>query len=90
MSASAYSGSRYADRPPAGDLGSIRNATVQSLKEFWQANYRPDNTALIITGNKKPWLLEPLIVQAFSGIDKAPALAATAVSYTHLTLPTKA
>jgi len=77
VSASAYSGSRYADRPPAGDLGSIRNATVQSLKEFWQANYRPDNTALIITGNKKPWLLEPLIVQAFSGIDKAPALAAT-------------
>lgn len=67
----AYADSRFAHSAPIGDLNSIRSATVESLKEFYQSNYHPDSATLIVTGIKKPWQLEPLIKDFFDSIDSS-------------------
>ncbi len=69
---SAYAGSRYANQHPAGDINTIRNATVDGLKKFWKSHYRADNASLVITGSTRPWQLEPLIVSHFSKLEVPP------------------
>ena len=69
---SAYAGSRYSSHHPAGDIKKIRNASADGLKQFWKSYYRADNAALVVTGSKRPWQLEPLIVSHFSGLDAGP------------------
>jgi len=66
--ASAYAGSVYANRHPAGDLENIQSVTVKDLQKFWKSHYRADNVALVITGDARPWQLEPLIEEAFAGL----------------------
>ncbi len=76
VTAAAFDGSRYAISTPIGSLESIRGATVQSLKQFWETHYRPGNAALIVTGSRQPWRLEPLINRFFA----LPAVAQKPVS----------
>ena len=66
---SAYAGSRYDNRQPAGDIRLIYNATTDELHRFWRSHYRPDNAALIITGGDRPWRFESMIVDAFADLD---------------------
>ncbi len=72
---SAYAGSRYSSQHPAGDINTIRNASVEGLKEFWKSHYRADNAALVVTGSAQPWRLEPLIASHFAKLE-GPSLAA--------------
>ncbi len=47
----ALSGTRYLARWPIGQVDTIKTATAAQLRRFYQANYRPDNTTLIVVGN---------------------------------------
>lgn len=63
---SAYAGSVYDNRQPAGDLNTIHSATTEALRQYWVARYKPNNAVLIVTGGARPWQLEPLIDSVFS------------------------
>ncbi len=64
----ALSGSQYHSRPPVGDLMTVRAATAEQLKGFWQRNYTATNAALVVTGNIVPWKLEKLIRSNFMNL----------------------
>ncbi len=72
IATAAYAGSSYANRPPAGKLSTIRSATTDSLKAYWQRAYTPENSAVVITGSIVPWELEPLVVSRFNRLQKRP------------------
>lgn len=44
-------GTAHADREPIGSEESIRNATAEGLRAFYQAHYRPDRMAVIVVGD---------------------------------------
>ena len=44
-------GSRHADRDPMGTEESVRTATAEGLKAFYQRNYRADRMAVIVVGD---------------------------------------
>jgi zinc protease len=52
-------------RPPIGDTIIIRNATVNRLRDFYRANYRPDRATLIVVGDIEPAAVEAEIRQRF-------------------------
>lgn len=66
--ASAYAGSLYATRHPAGDIDNLQSVSVEDLQKFWKSHYRADNAALVITGDARPWQLESMIEKAFAGL----------------------
>ncbi len=69
VTVSAYAGTRYDNKQPAGHDVTINAATPEALRQFWQTHYRPDNAALIITGTDKPWQFEGLIDSVFSSLE---------------------
>lgn len=68
VTVSAYEGSRYANRQPAGDPSRIQSVEAEGLQRFWNRTYRPDNAVLIIAGAKRPWQFEPMIASVFSNL----------------------
>jgi|GEM_PF-4693942 len=72
VAASAYTGSQYENRQPAGDLAIVRASTAGDLREFWQSHYRADNAVLVITGGAHPWKYESMINAAFSRLAATP------------------
>lgn len=72
VTVSAYAGSRYENRQPAGDLFGYQTATAEGLRKFWESYYRPDNAALIITGGARPWQFESMIASVFSRLNSRP------------------
>ncbi|TXI07135.1 MAG: insulinase family protein [Rhizobium sp.] len=52
-------------RPTIGDTIVIRNATVDRLRDYYRANYRPDRATLIVVGNIDPATVEAEIRRRF-------------------------
>ncbi len=47
----AIAGSRAAERFPIGTVDVLKTAPASRIKRYYQANFRPDNAALVIVGN---------------------------------------
>lgn len=59
-------GQRITDRYPIGTVDVIEHAPVSLLRDFYQANYRPDRTTLIAVGDFDPAVMEARIKARFS------------------------
>lgn len=62
---SLLEGQRVTMRSPIGKTEIIRNAPVDLLREYYTANYRPDNATLIVVGDVDPAALEAEIRERF-------------------------
>ena len=60
-----YADSRYLERHPIGTEASIRNATPAGLRTFYDTWYRPDNMAIIVTGDVDREEINALVDQYF-------------------------
>ncbi len=60
-----YAGTRYLERHPIGTEESIRNATAEGLREFYETWYRPENMAVIVAGDVDSDEIQALIDQYF-------------------------
>ena len=47
----ALAGTPLPDRWPIGTIDTIKGATSERLRRFYNANYRPDNATIVIVGN---------------------------------------
>jgi zinc protease len=57
--------SRYLERPPIGDMETIRDATSADLREFYETWYRPGLMAVVAVGDIEPDTVEQLIIDRF-------------------------
>jgi zinc protease len=64
---------RYGRRLPIGTEESLDAATAASLKAFWQREYVPAHTTLIVVGDFAPDMVEQAIRARFSDWAAAPA-----------------
>jgi len=62
-----FSGSRYADRLPIGDVDIIQYAPVEALRRFYRDWYRPDLMAVIAVGDFNPDETVEMIRERFEG-----------------------
>jgi len=62
----SLAGTRAARRWPIGTVETIKIATPERLRRFYQANYRPDNATLVIVGNIDPAKVEAQVKARFS------------------------
>lgn len=63
-------GSRHADREPIGTEESIRNATAEKLRAFYERTYRPEHMAVIVVGNINPAQVAAQLEAEFSFASK--------------------
>jgi zinc protease len=63
----------YPDRFPIGAAETINAATAESLRAFWQREYVPERTTIIVIGDFKPEDVEPLILAKFGDWQPRPA-----------------
>lgn len=66
-------GSRYAKRLPIGAAETLNAATAESLRRFWQREYVPSQTTIIVIGEFPPDQVEAAIRARFSNWAAAPA-----------------
>lgn len=59
-------GTKAVERWPIGTTQSIRSATADKLRAYYEANYRPDNATLVVVGDVEPVSIERRIKSAFS------------------------
>lgn len=59
-------GTRVVERFPIGQVETITAATAQRLRRYYHANYRPDNTTLVVVGNIDVDAVERHIRERFS------------------------
>jgi zinc protease len=52
--------------PVLGTAQSVRKANLASLTAFYQAQYRPENSFLVISGDADPHIVQPILNQLFS------------------------
>jgi len=64
-----FTGSKYAERMPIGDIDVIKNFKHQTLIDFYKTWYRPDLMAVIAVGDFNPEDIEVLIREKFAGIE---------------------
>jgi zinc protease len=64
---------RYGQRMPIGVEETITGATADALKAFWQREYVPKQTTLIVVGDFDPALAEEAIRSKFAAWKPAPA-----------------
>ncbi|MGE5244798.1 MAG: M16 family metallopeptidase [Betaproteobacteria bacterium] len=57
---------RYAT-PTFGTAAVVESLAIDDLRAFYQAAYRPDNAALIVTGDVTPATVMPLLEKSFGG-----------------------
>jgi len=63
-----YSGSKYGERMPIGLMSVIDNFKPQTLRNYYQKWYRPDNQAIIVVGDVDVDHMEAEIKRLFGGI----------------------
>ncbi|WP_338467618.1 insulinase family protein [Novosphingobium sp. ZN18A2] len=59
-------GTRAVERWPIGTVATIKAATPERLRAYYEANYRPDNATIIVVGNIDPKAVEKEIRARFS------------------------
>jgi len=52
-------------RPTVGTVGTISNATVDGLRDFYHSHYRPERSVLVVVGNVEPAAVEADIKARF-------------------------
>ena len=62
----ALAGTRLPQRWPIGLVETIKAATPEPLRRYYQANYRPDNATIVIVGNIDPAKVEAEIKARFA------------------------
>ena len=62
----ALAGTRAVKRWPIGTIETIKAATPERLRAYYEANYRPDNATLIVVGNIDPAKIEAEIKSRFA------------------------
>jgi zinc protease len=62
-----FQGQLAADRLPIGKVDVIEHAPASLLRQFYDANYRPDRAALVIVGDIDPVAMEQEIKARFGG-----------------------
>ncbi|KUR75131.1 pitrilysin family protein [Novosphingobium sp. FSW06-99] len=62
----ALAGTRLPQRWPIGLVETIKAATPERLRRYYQANYRPDNATIVIVGNIDPAKVEAEIKARFA------------------------
>jgi len=62
----ALAGTRAVARWPIGRVDTIKAATPQRIRRFYEANYRPDNATLVIVGHIDPAKVEAEIKARFA------------------------
>jgi len=60
-----FSGSRYADRLPIGDMDIVNNSSYDTIKRFYKDWYRPELMSVIVVGEVDPDTVEDQIEQLF-------------------------
>src|SRR3712207_588159 len=60
-----FGGLKYAQRDPIGTEATLRAATPEGLRAFYERWYRPDRTTVIVVGDADPALMEQLIAKRF-------------------------
>ena len=63
-------GTPYDNRDPGGVLETIRSATAEGLREFYETWYQPHNMAIVAVGDFDASEIETAIVEQFSGVPK--------------------
>jgi zinc protease len=66
----ALKGSRYAERMPIGKKENIEAFDAVLCKEFYTANYRPDNMAFVVVGDIDPKDMEQKIKDTFGTLPR--------------------
>jgi len=61
-----YSGSKYAERLPIGDMDIIRNLEPENVQKFYSDWYRPDLMAIVVVGDFDSIIIEEMIINNFS------------------------
>lgn len=59
-------GTRAARRWPIGQSETIRTTTSEQLRRYYEANYRPDNTTVVVVGNVDVLTVEQEIQRRFA------------------------
>ena len=62
-----YPDARFSRRFPVGTAESLQQATSDALRAYWERQYRPANSAIIVIGDFDPDLVEARIRVHFSG-----------------------
>jgi zinc protease len=68
-----FPGSRFSKRLPIGTAETLDRATAQGLKAFWQREYVPAQTILVVIGDFPEDVVETAIRERFSSWGAAPA-----------------
>lgn len=68
-----HPGARYGQRLPIGTEAALNGATAQRLKAFWQREYVPAHTTVMVIGDFDPDLVETAIKAKFGDWVAAPA-----------------
>ena len=63
-----YPGSKYGQRMPIGKMEIVDNFKPQTLRDYYEKWYRPDNQAIIVVGNVDVAYIEKKIKELFCGI----------------------
>lgn len=58
-------GTGVAERIPIGTIDSIKATTADKIRRFYEANYRPENTTIVIVGAVDPLAIEAQLKQRF-------------------------
>ena len=64
---------RYVQRLPIGKVEALNGATADALKAFWQRNYVPRKTTIVVIGDMPADLVEAAIRARFADWRSAPA-----------------
>jgi len=81
VAAAALYGQREAyGYPDSGTAESLKAISREDLQRFWEQNYLPNESAVIVAGNIKLTALKPLLEKAFGGWKPGKALAAPMVT----------
>ena len=62
-----FAGLKYADRDTIGTPETLRGATAEGLKAFYETWYRPERATLVMVGDLDPKVMEELIAARFGG-----------------------
>ncbi|WP_390549931.1 M16 family metallopeptidase [Qipengyuania sp. MTN3-11] len=69
----AYPEARAARRLPIGAIETLEAADAESLRAFWQREYVPSDTVLVVVGDFDPAVVEAKIRAAFAGWQASPS-----------------
>jgi zinc protease len=65
-----FSGSRYADREPIGDMKIVQTVPLETIRRFYTDWYRPDLMAVVVVGAVDPAAVEKRIKEQFGAIPR--------------------